>query len=1260
MVMAWSEVLSFLVLILLCQGYEVGGNQNPDTKRFVSSVVGCNAELIWEWPGKATRASVAKSQNSHEELRVESNDKYRIDRTTERVTLTMYNVTMVDTAVYISRLGSEKKDVNLAVTDFRWQNEIRTKYVRVGEAMTLLWAFVTKVTARTIRLHRKLPSTNGAPPQDLVQWENGAKKTLIEDNRMMFNLDKAGNDDMYRVNFTIRDTKIDDLKYIYNIEVKFNDNCLKTEKPVELMEDFDFKWLPSQNSVISTIYQPVELVWKYHSLKLANKIIFTRYYNLTKKKTQLGMWTIERGFEYKADGIVFNKSNTNQEETIIMTIKMVTNKDFDHFYECRVFCGILFNSVSGIELLAELPHISSDKRVIKSRPTENITFVWSFRYKFPVLWVILTRSNRSNGEDNQIGFIYNKTLTVKLLVNDGNRIRGNVTEKEEDNGYIYGQITLSLLNTTKDDFSYKYYVCRIAFIDKQSSERHSIILEEKDVARPGVTDKEEDSLSAGHIAAIVVVPIVIIGIFCLVLYLLKYRTKKKDGDLLPVGFMKYPHYRVWVKNNNDLLHEIQKDTNKVARQFSGDNIIDATTSESLQNVAKASKRNSAIQLMDLLVKQGENVLPKIITSLKKCGLKTIGHKLETDFERNERMKDEDYKLWRENYLGLVAGLLNALPKITPELLKRQIIDSRDLEDLDIHRAIGKREGAIKLVNILCQRGRDVLPKINLALEACGLHKIERANVDGEPMKYDHYIVWIKHKTYLMESFKGKLSDITEKLVQNDILDEGKRTEIMKIVMENESKGAYKLVDMVCSCGESVLPKIIQILNDPNLALSEVVKKLEMDLRRTGRMKDNDYRVWVNNGTYIVTNIHYNLHIVSKMLLEKHIIDDVDMKEFDSHRQIGRRLGAVKLVDILSERGEDVLGKIIDTFEECGFTNVADELKKDLSRRVRMIDWHYKIWVKNKSYLTDNMKDSLPCLTRELYKAEIIDMVDWEQTENAAKEKMENGAEKLENILCNRGENVLPGILLVFNRCGLFDVVERLKKDINRRERMNYIHFKIWNKNKDTLITNFRNKHAMLIEELKNSEIIDEDDVTELRPKEESGCAKKLVDMLDKRGKDALPEIIKVLEICGLTEVATKLTTDISRLEKMEPKHYEIWEERYNYLVEHFKNNLDRLTAALNAAYNIIDDEDLDNILNGSKEDGAIKLIDILGYRGKDILPKIIEVLKSCGLFEVAVELETDLSTDDNNRRAEVTENTPLMDTDTHHVTFNIQQETNKL
>ncbi|KAK6172949.1 hypothetical protein SNE40_016501 [Patella caerulea] len=631
------------------------------------------------------------------------------------------------------------------------------------------------------------------------------------------------------------------------------------------------------------------------------------------------------------------------------------------------------------------------------------------------------------------------------------------------------------------------------------------------------------------------------------------------------------------------------------------------------------------------------------------------------------MKDEDYELWTENYLGLVTGLLDALPKITLELSKRKIIDSSDLADLDIHRAIGKREGAIKLVNILRQRGRDVLSNINSALDACGLTKIERVNGDGNRLKlmqYDHYIVWIKHKTYLMESFKGKLSDITEKLVQINILDEGKRTEIMENVQKNESKGAYKFVDMVCECGELVLPKIIQILNDPNIGLSEVVEKLEKDLTRTGRMKDDDYRVWVNNGTYIVTNIHYNLHIVSKKLLERNIIDDVDMKEFDSHRQIGRRVGAVKLVDILSERGEDVLGKIVDTFRECGFNMVADELKKDLSRRVRMIDWHYEIWKKNRSDLTNNMKDNLSCLTRELYEAGIIDMVDWEDIEKAEKESKEKGAEKLEDILCNRGENVLPGLLLVFNKCRLFGVVEVLKEDINRRERMNYIHFKIWNKNKEYIITSFKNNLALLMEELQKSDIIDEDDVTELGRAEESDDvtelgraeesdgAKKLVDMLEKRGKDVLPKIIEVLNRCDLTDVEIKLTTDISRLEKMEPRHYEIWERRYKYLVGHLKNKLDSLTAALIAADNIIDLDDRQNILNGGKEDGAIKLIDTLGYRGKDILPKIIQVLKSCGLSEVAVELENDLSTD-NKDHTEFTENTPLIDTETQQVNLNM-------
>ncbi|XP_050416969.2 uncharacterized protein LOC126830611 [Patella vulgata] len=469
--MGMVSVLYLTMSIFLFKGNQVRGNRFPDTKQSVSSVVGCDADLIWESPEKDYRMSIAKIKNSKEEQLDNNIKKYWLERTPRNVILTIKELEMKDAGYYRITIGSKHEDINLIVTDFQWKNNVTAKYVRVGDTIDLCWEFVTKRPADTIRLYRAAAGIR----QVLARWENGNQQANIADGRIIqCYFHKYGNGDTYRAYLTLPNITIDDFKYEYIIEVAFNDICLKTEEPVHLKREVNFKWMSSPNPVNSTIKDDVKLVWKYDSSELANKIILTRYSNITKERKQLGIWNFEKGFQSKVEGIKFNKSNTNQEVNIIMTIQNANKDAFDHFYECQVFYGVFFNSVSGIELVPVLPHIYSDTMVVKSRPTEDVKFVWHFRYAFPVLWVRFRRSSVQNGPANaeyDIGHWHNETFTPKLTDNGGKRIEFNKTEGDGD-----GQITLSLLNTTKDDFSKKYYIIYLAFKDLGFSESHCIIL----------------------------------------------------------------------------------------------------------------------------------------------------------------------------------------------------------------------------------------------------------------------------------------------------------------------------------------------------------------------------------------------------------------------------------------------------------------------------------------------------------------------------------------------------------------------------------------------------------------------------------------------------------------------------------------------------------------------------------------------------------------------------------------------------------------
>ncbi|KAK6184577.1 hypothetical protein SNE40_007024 [Patella caerulea] len=84
--------------------------------------------------------------------------------------------------------------------------------------------------------------------------------------------------------------------------------------------------------------------------------------------------------------------------------------------------------------------------------------------------------------------------------------------------------------------------------------------------------------------------------------------------------------------------------------------------------------------------------------------------------------------------------------------------------------------------------------------------------------------------------------------------------------------------------------------------------------------------------------------------------------------------------------------------------------------------------------------------------------------------------------------------------------------------------------------------------------------------------------------------------------------------RMQDGHYDIWRRYCEKLKEDFKGNVDNLVCAL-FADGIITDEDKAQTEKRQASEGNLKatsyLIDILFFRGNNVLPRIIQVLKRC-------------------------------------------------
>ncbi|KAK6186730.1 hypothetical protein SNE40_006009 [Patella caerulea] len=337
--------------------------------------------------------------------------------------------------------------------------------VRVTNDITMQWEYLSKSVFQYILLYRK--SKNDGTRRGLVKWQDGNTAERWVDDRMDFRLITNNST---KIVFNLRNVDEDDFKYKYHLQLKYSDTCTISHKPVSLQEDIEFQWLYEVDRMTSTISTNVTLLWKYESVKLANKIIFYQLNKITGQNREIAQWTKDGAFRQthsQATVLQFDKLPIGNKsgEIIKLTIIKPIDGDFDVIYNCKIFCGVAFNSVRGIELRAQRPSIYSEVGEIEGLLGENITFVWYYEYKYGIDTIIITRHDKHNKEIMAIGQWHGDKFLPNKDVN-GNRLMFNQIETNSPNG-TEGHITLELLNTTLEDFDCNY-ICRIAFVDAQT------------------------------------------------------------------------------------------------------------------------------------------------------------------------------------------------------------------------------------------------------------------------------------------------------------------------------------------------------------------------------------------------------------------------------------------------------------------------------------------------------------------------------------------------------------------------------------------------------------------------------------------------------------------------------------------------------------------------------------------------------------------------------------------------------------------------
>ncbi|XP_055957504.1 uncharacterized protein LOC130013069 [Patella vulgata] len=308
---------------------------------------------------------------------------------------------------------------------------------------------------------------------------------------------------------------------------------------------------------------------------------------------------------------------------------------------------------------------------------------------------------------------------------------------------------------------------------------------------------------------------------------------------------------------------------------------------------------------------------------------------------------------------------------------------------------------------------------------------------------------------------------------------------------------------------------------------------------------------------------------------------------------------------------------------------------------------------NFDYLVNNIREPIQ-LCEILYQKGVFNKTDIDTCRIIYEREGRGNATKiLLFTLLDRGD-VYDICIQCLKECGYKSVVDRLEngqftRDIGRRidwvmrGRMRIEDLRIWIRATKYLFEQFTPDLDLIQDTMFHHHIIDETDKQQIEKervcKSDRHGAIKLVEILGYRGKNVLPRIIAALEsinhdaatylqdrINGLTKrrwgmgssytghvIGGFIQYDKVHRGKMEPCHYLIWKDEHEYLVEQFTLDLDLIKDTM-YQHHIIDDKDKQQIekegTHTSDENGAEKLVEILGHRGQNALPRIIEALKT--------------------------------------------------